>query len=1258
MGNVIGEPLKDYVIRQIEARQKLYGSGAGPKLEPRTDAQINLISSPTAWIKLASAVRITDSQRLTEIGVDSSLTNLLLAKKFILSSGLSELSNNNLINRGGFDPLNPNLNSSYTYGQYGYVPMPGLISADIKTLNRGSIKKATVKLIAQDSQQFQIIDLLYLRLGYTVLLEWGNSLYTKTGTDKNILRETILEKDFYTNKDFRKVIDKIEAERNIHEGNYDGFLAKVSNFSWSVNNDGSYDIELTLISLGDVVESLKTNISPDINTTRFIKSTQVTSTLPPNVAPQASTSTDTEAETPTETNQASSIIHSMLYIWKWIDEVNQGQTPGYGYNINIFQNGTAVQYGYNLNNKPKTTTGNTLNIGQKTYVFLYQGNISIYWDREYTQTPSLPTKNDLIASSTSMPISEFGVTFTPANSVLGGIGPFRDGISRTWTGGYFTLYRYRTEQVQIPSTLDTDDYRLNLFEEKIWQWAKSEFGENKGFIADGNGNANIGGNILTGAWYNANATPPGNEELKSDGDVRNTAIFEYASKNIYTGLYSSVNNTQYPIKINKDWKVNDGSDTNSDGYVEARIFNLQGLANRNKDTILDFYIQEVSGSSQTFTIDNPLKDALPTDAVKIFTKVPSYYLRFKFLLKYIQKNILPNIKSGTSKNPIFDIQFEDDDIMFSIENQISLDPRICIVRNNNFLGEQVFEGGCDCFRAVDNPSLLGSTKVDKDFAGYIMNIYLNFDFIIESLTGDEKGDVNMFDFIRNICTGINKALGGINNLEPVLDEDTNTLRIIDTTPIPGTVRGTNPTSYTLLLTGYQKNSTGKNYISNFIRKVDLKTAITPEFATMITVGATAGGYVKGTDATAFSKWNQGLVDLYKEEVEPGNEATANNVSSGPSASGSDEAILNWQEKMVNASSYDERFGYAISTDDTGNAGRELKDSIIQGNVSIGTEYYKYYVAKESNTGNGGGGSIGFIPFKLSFTMDGLSGVKIYNKLNVDTSFLPQAYGNNLDLIVTGVSHRLQNQDWETSIETTVIPTSNPSKSSRRFTGGVVSTGSPTPPSTTPSTGGRKPTRGNKATGDLYIWSKGPSNTTPENTNNYLANILKGRVSGDPIPKPVTPLKFKPGFPQNQTNPKSGKVVLVTKYVTTSQTPAEDENFFKAILTQLGAPSTPGNLIWLKAWRQAEGAKATYNPFNSTQPKSGSTNFNTYKVKNYLTVNDGVTATVSTINNGLYSNIIKAFKKGIPDKATAYKLAQILQKRNPTQQEIDNLINSF
>ena len=42
---------------------------------------------------------------------------------------------------------------------------------------------------------------------------------------------------------------------------------------------------------------------------------------------------------------------------------------------------------------------------------------------------------------------------------------------------------------------------------------------------------------------------------------------------------------------------------------------------------------------------------------------------------------------------------------------------------------------------------------------------------------------------------------------------------------------------------------------------------------MITVGATAGGYVKGSDATAFSNWNNGLVDRFNKKL-------INNVTEG------------------------------------------------------------------------------------------------------------------------------------------------------------------------------------------------------------------------------------------------------------------------------------------------------------------------------------------------------------------------------------------
>jgi len=644
--------------------------------------------------------------------------------------------------------------------------------------------------------------------------------------------------------------------------------------------------------------------------------------------------------------------------------------------------------------------------------------------------------------------------------------------------------------------------------------------------------------------------------------------------------------------------------------------------------------------NDTVTIDNPLDGiASGKDAFILNTKKPQYYLRFGFLLAYIKNYILPRVKIGSEHNdnpPIFDI---DDDTfsnhMFSLPNQISLDPRVCIVRNDSFYvgtstPTQVYSN-LYLFREKDN-----GTSANEN-AAYPMNIYLNFNFIIESLATDERGDVNTFEFLKSICDGLNKALGGINNLEPIIDETSNILRIVDTTPIPG--YSTNPSQkYILQLYGYNTDIKTKigggtsfgidiSYTSNFVRKVDLKTAITPEFATMITVGATAGGYVKGVEATAFSKWNVGLTDRFKDEFEPGNIASIKPVG------GVDEAESNYGEKII-IDGVVKRYGLTNFTPGS----MEFSDDVIEGNISIGTEYFKYLIAKNKSSS---GGTIGFIPFKISFTMDGLSGIKIYNKLNVDTRFLPKAYGDNLDLIVTGISHKLANNDWETDIEATVIPKSSAISTlgissafiEQSIEQGVAAAGG----GVVGNTSGKR--------GDLFSWVKGPY-AAPDPTweaNGYLVKILKGKsISGDSISVPTSPLEYKAGFPQTQTK-KNGNPIKVSKYKSTDMSSTEQESMFKSILAGIGAPVTAGNLLWMKAWRQIEGGSALYNPWNSTQVKGTRSNYNKKGVQNYFTLTDGVQATISTLTNGYYPTIVAALKKGLQTQQECLNLAILTQK---------------
>ena len=99
---------------------------------------------------------------------------------------------------------------------------------------------------------------------------------------------------------------------------------------------------------------------------------------------------------------------------------------------------------------------------------------------------------------------------------------------------------------------------------------------------------------------------------------------------------------------------------------------------------------------------------------------------------------------------------------------------------------------------------------------------------------------------------------------------------------------------------------------------------------------------------------------------------------------------------------------------------QFVDSIINENLKVATEYFKATVSDlEKNPDSGG--IIGFIPFKINFTVDGISGIKIYNELNVNTDFLPNGYTKTTKFIVTGVDHKLSNGDWETVINTTLIP---------------------------------------------------------------------------------------------------------------------------------------------------------------------------------------------------------------------------------------------
>ncbi len=300
MGNLLGEAIEFYVSEQVRARQELLGKGFNnPNL---TTTDLNLINNKNAWLKLASSVYVGNpslikeanaiegikeeelnalrqlpEERLRSIGLDiNEMAGLNLAKKTVLFNTLSEWDSkaqkynfrSGIVDTKLTKDNVWNNNNSYGLGSpsKGLQPAPGLISLNIENMNRGSIREANIEIKCFNKIQFEILDLVYLRLGYHMLIEWGWDKYISAdqASPYKEMGNTVIEESWfegYNKQNFSKINHKIRRKRIQYEGNYDGFIGRVSNFDWNMESDGSFTVSLKLISTGDIIESMKTNLA-------------------------------------------------------------------------------------------------------------------------------------------------------------------------------------------------------------------------------------------------------------------------------------------------------------------------------------------------------------------------------------------------------------------------------------------------------------------------------------------------------------------------------------------------------------------------------------------------------------------------------------------------------------------------------------------------------------------------------------------------------------------------------------------------------------------------------------------------------------------------------------------------------------------------------------------------------------------------------------------------------------------------------------
>jgi hypothetical protein len=398
------------------------------------------------------------------------------------------------------------------------------------------------------------------------------------------------------------------------------------------------------------------------------------------------------------------------------------------------------------------------------------------------------------------------------------------------------------------------------------------------------------------------------------------------------------------------------------------------------------------------------------------------------------QGILPyNVTDPSKYVPLLTIKILDEDKkeipipMYTENYQLSGDLRVSLVGGydmnevNKKTEHLITELDSNPYRKAQNGVLVGNLN----------NVYVNMAFILSKLVDlkDEDGKVTLIDLLKSILEGINTSLGSINKLDVMIDETNNTVRFYDETPIPGIEKITNSEnreSPKFDLYGYSNNKTSAGFIKDF----SLKTEITNGLAAMVTIGATANGQVVGEDATAFSKWNDGLnpiineaIDYVSSKKEPKPTLQKQMEDLVVANVQLKEQFVEYVQEDYNAKGIFGNTDYDVDVDKADSTLQVVTNYLaFENQYRILRQKYMAEVANQINpTFVSATSSRGFLPINLSLTMDGLSGIKIYQQIKVDTTYLPTEYPTALKFIIKGVSNKIDSSGWTTSIETVSIP---------------------------------------------------------------------------------------------------------------------------------------------------------------------------------------------------------------------------------------------
>jgi hypothetical protein len=1042
--NIVGENFPEEIVKQINVRQAKKGA--------KTRDNQNLVwqNANTGWVKMVSSVDINKTNRLKVSNTEMAETILpgnQLAEQYVLFGGVYQQGKNKDGLSKGIARDGSVLNhASYGLGglDLGIRPMPGITSFSIKSENRGSLKTATIGIKCYNRQQFDIINTLYLSLGYSVLIEWGNAMYydnNKKFEENNpySLADEFLHTTKTGNLKWNSILEVMRKKRLESCGNYDASLGKVVNFRWTLNRDLSYDVTVTVRSVGDVIESLKMNaLSGYINV---------------NLTEQQLLSLSTQ-NGGAITNPIND-IPDRIAAWTKIERLAAAagsSDPKITAAIAMNESGWLSSSYYKNGNNIFGQTILPSQIGTNGIV----GRIDVNVSRKY-----IFAKYDSLESAVKHHLKKWQQYYVPGNIEQTTYALVQAGyntVDAPWAKVINTIYNKRKNLSSIPPT-------------------NAQTSQPSVAVPLNPQNFNAVLNTITGG-----ATTPETSNLQSvspplpSDDTNIKIISKYAYTHDIGALF-----------YNMMLKLNDNPSFNPTG------------------TSVDAVKIEFNNNGAT---------------------TPQYYVRLGYFLQELEKNIIYQLKGSDKKNPAKIIKFDydtDSNIILLYSRQLSANPNACIFKRKFLLSDDI---DTTLFPELNDFILEGSGSTYSSFYGKIMNTYFSMSYILEQMNNLKNADTGvlaLIDLLKILTRCFCDSTGNYNKIEPTVDEETNTIKFIDDVKLPDfneiikkLPSNQSNTTAEFRMFGYYATPNPNVSTAGIVRDLSLTTTVPPNLTTMITIGAQANGYVTGQDSTALSVMNYGLKDRVKEEwVEPNNPNNYPSPSStaflSPLQPQTQTPFINFITGVPQQTTPNQPTEQAAPTLDI-----KYKDVISsfnrfiqemsqntwnQGDVNAFSNsiqsFAEYNQAEETlkqrqSDPLASSPNIGFLPFDLTLTIDGLSGMKIYQKFVADTEFLPSNYPQSLEFLIKGITHEIKDNQWVTTLESLAVP-KNPFGTKDAFNVGAKTNGQSSPTERAAGAGGSRPTNftTNANYPNVKFQNIGYGNPSGDRINtNLLADISK------------------------------------------------------------------------------------------------------------------------------------------------------------------------